>query len=1158
MAAIAPIVAGAAGAAATSYMGYAGASAIAYSVLSTAVTAYMRVPNKTYGPRLSDLRYTGSKYGAVINRVYGTMKVNAIIDILPEIKEHSKKKKLSSKGFLGKKDTETTYSYYADVSFLFTANEVSALRKIYANEELVYDTSKSNTGITTALSYSALKFYKGTADQMPDATLEAIYGSGRVPAKRYMSYTVLDNWSLNAWQGAVPNITAEIVGKVSEFDTSTETDFVLQDEAYLQTNSSKVWVNNQTQMKYGVTGTSPVEVTDMASGAKVLKPRVRYNDSDTNNTPFLADNLIFESLYAFEGGNYKDKILGFSDQYDLKYVMNITDFNFYDATKFPNGGNLCWAERVGLENYTLFFSPTNSRPYLAIVKINSFSSNITNYVFYVDMSTTEANKCYDIKNSSAYDTGNVFITNYTNFYFRRQNGNDTEVCKIRVDAINPVIELVCTFENQNFSIPSSTVFYYDEITNSIISSGVDLVTGTSASNQSIMKFDMNNNNITKQNVLSYYFNGLSVPSTNNGPFFADDGSLYAFCSVSAGGANRTVYFAQISIANLASFSLVQSTQTGITFGYTKTWFNTKLQYLFTNRAGSYSGIQKLYMNRSIKRTNTAYEIIKDICLDGGLKEGQFDVTDIKDIIIRGFAITSSAELKQSAQQLCDIYDFEIIETNYILKFKKAKRAVSAIINMNELGAQTYSNSTSYADLFNIEDTEELDLPRRIEITYLDGDNNYAQSMQSATNYQSKSLNIVQNEYPVVLTAQEAKIMAQRILDMAYTSRYTYTFNLNMDYYGLESGDVIQVFDGSINKTYTMKINSMQIDAGIIKISAKSYSNIIYDQYAIADAGQGIGVEDTIKIQSDSLYYFMDLPLLTQQDMVGAYVTSAPRYRDGEWNGSVIQTSKTGLNFQTVNSFDVPGNTGYSTSVLASFGDSNVFDFFNTVTVYAREELESKTQTDILNGENTCLIGNEIIQFLSATPVGVDIYELSGLLRGRFQTDTTNHSRSEIFVMLDFESIQNMPLEINQVNSNIYTRVVTAGKEVDNAQINAEQWTGISQKPLAVQKVEYNVGNNIWNFHWYEVLRGQAYLINGTTPIDLDGSSYDIEFLDSSNNGTVVATRNVTNATSFTYTSAMQVADYGSNQSTLRFNIYKINPKYGRGKPKYVVTSNPAP
>ena len=62
---------------------------------------------------------------------------------------------------------------------------------------------------------------------------------------------------------------------------------------------------------------------------------------------------------------------------------------------------------------------------------------------------------------------------------------------------------------------------------------------------------------------------------------------------------------------------------------------------------------------------------------------------------------------------------------------------------------------------------------------------------------------------------------------------------------------------------------------------------------------------------------------------------------------------------------------------------NTFDEANTVTVtLLGGALFSTSEFLVLNGDNAALLGDEIIQFKTATLVSGTTYILSGLLRGR--------------------------------------------------------------------------------------------------------------------------------------------------------------------------------
>ena len=69
----------------------------------------------------------------------------------------------------------------------------------------------------------------------------------------------------------------------------------------------------------------------------------------------------------------------------------------------------------------------------------------------------------------------------------------------------------------------------------------------------------------------------------------------------------------------------------------------------------------------------------------------------------------------------------------------------------------------------------------------------------------------------------------------------------------------------------------------------------------------------------------------------------------------------------------------------------------------------------------------------------------------------------------------------------------------------------------------------------------------------------VDFLDSTystsgihNTSSVDGTININNAKSYIYTSAQQVADFGSNQTNINMRVYKINNVIGRGKAKVVI------
>ncbi len=96
--------------------------------------------------------------------------------------------------------------------------------------------------------------------------------------------------------------------------------------------------------------------------------------------------------------------------------------------------------------------------------------------------------------------------------------------------------------------------------------------------------------------------------------------------------------------------------------------------------------------------------------------------------------------------------------------------------------------------------------------------------------------------------------------------------------------------------------------------------------------------------------------------------------------------------------------GTALDTLAS-GSPLLFDRASNVTVTLFDpaaELGNATLRQLAQGANKALLGNELIQFAEATPLGTGQWRLSGLLRGRGGTEHAlgAHAAGEPFVLLD--------------------------------------------------------------------------------------------------------------------------------------------------------------
>ncbi|MBG6289538.1 hypothetical protein I5I61_18960 [Pseudomonas nitroreducens] len=151
------------------------------------------------GPRLNDLSWQQSAYGANIPRIYGTVAISGNVVWLEhnKLKEKVKKKKSGGKGG-GSSTTTKTYTYYATFALMLCQGEVAGVRRIWCGDKLIYNAGSDDLETIIASNQAAKgwKLYTGTDDQLPDPRYEADVGVGNAPAFRGYTYIAFYDFAL--------------------------------------------------------------------------------------------------------------------------------------------------------------------------------------------------------------------------------------------------------------------------------------------------------------------------------------------------------------------------------------------------------------------------------------------------------------------------------------------------------------------------------------------------------------------------------------------------------------------------------------------------------------------------------------------------------------------------------------------------------------------------------------------------------------------------------------------------------------------------------------------------------------------------------------------------------------------------------------------------
>lgn len=567
--------------------------------------------------------------------------------------------------------------------------------------------------------------------------------------------------------------------------------------------------------------------------------------------------------------------------------------------------------------------------------------------------------------------------------------------------------------------------------------------------------------------------------------------------------------------------------------------------------GGSGGIKALPMSARVGASAVGLgNVVSNLCARGGLTAGDVDVSTLTDQV-GGFVVTQPATVRANLEALAGPYFFDGIESDAKLKFVKRGGAAVADIPTDEMAAHAFGSAVP--PIMEITRLDETQLPMEVNLSYADPAFDHQVGTQYARRLTGRSLGVVNVQAPLALSATEAKRIADAMLFNAWSERETVSFSTSRKYARLEPSDVITVsLDGV---TRRLRLTDKEEEAaGLIKFSAVTESSAAYAQTS-AGVGQDF-VPQSLDGTPATRFELLDMPvLLDAEDASAGFYIAACGYDVG-WSGCIVYRSVDGgvtwADFMTITKSATMGD---SLDVLGDFSSGNIFDESNSVTValMADQTLASQSEALVLAGVNTALLGSEVIGFKNAELVSTGVYLLSGLLRGLAGTEWAigSHAVGERFVLMTSDTISRADTGSNDLNLERLYKAVTFGSTLSSAHAKSFTNTGIGLKPYAPCEARA-IQNTAGDFILRWVRRNRtfgAWRDYVDVPNTEAEERYDVEVC--STDGTVKRTLIGLTAPTFTYTTAMLIADFGFPLVNVDFRIYQISAVVGPGMPAVI-------
>lgn len=390
------------------------------------------------------------------------------------------------------------------------------------------------------------------------------------------------------------------------------------------------------------------------------------------------------------------------------------------------------------------------------------------------------------------------------------------------------------------------------------------------------------------------------------------------------------------------------------------------------------------------------DIVLDLCVRAGIPKDNVDVSELYDDVVAGYTPAGDEGVNSFLEPLSKAFFFDPTEFDRKLHFFKRGRDVVMGI--------------SYLDLVNNGDGEppmkltraqEDKLHRRLNLTHIDPAGGFAVNKQ----FSERKSNMVKAkgeetiDSGLVMPADQAANTIQTMLKMEWHELMTHAWSLPIGFSALVPGDVFSFFakDGSVQR---IRIESRNEDSNILKFEGKQDAGSVAYRNKTAK-GQALPYpgSTTPGLIGDTRLELLNIPVLRDQDdELGIYLGFAGDMQG--WAGAQILISTDGgLNYLEIYRGTSPATLGDTFSVLEAELSSE-YPSQQTLLVTSNFDLESVTKETLLNNYNRCVVGDEILQFQTASYQGNNTWLLSGLVRGRYDTMPAQWPIGTRFILLD--------------------------------------------------------------------------------------------------------------------------------------------------------------
>lgn len=447
---------------------------------------------------------------------------------------------------------------------------------------------------------------------------------------------------------------------------------------------------------------------------------------------------------------------------------------------------------------------------------------------------------------------------------------------------------------------------------------------------------------------------------------------------------------------------------------------------------------------------TLGDVVEDLCVRAGIPPESVDVRELYEDIVPGMKVTSTDGFSSDIDRLREVFNFDKSVVDRKIRWPKRGREPVAWIPYSDLlGSRDEPLKQTLVD--------EQKLPREIHIEHIDPDGGYAKNKQTAR----RRSNLVKAEKSetissgLVLTADQAASAVLQKLKVRWNEQVEFEFTTSIKYTFVTPADVVMVEDAK-GVWHRVRIEERNEDNGEIDWTAKQDAGA--RAYSTKHVGNSLPPPTPTSpgIIGETRFEILNIPVQRgQDDELGLYVAACGE--SSAWAGyQLLFSSDEGASYTEAFQSDNASVIGDTLTTLLEEPAGYTYPSSQTVEVLVNFPLDSVSYDQLLQRKNLCVIGDEVLQFQTATlleQVGDKYrYLLSRLLRGRFYTQAETWPQDTRFVLLD-SSVIFVPIDRIYLGADLWYKPVSLGLTSDETAPTAYLFDeGVSQREFPVSNV----------------------------------------------------------------------------------------------------------